>query len=259
MADDSQSVASSITSTRGVRDHIKKQLATDIEANGGIQFFAGNDNKRLYHLLQERVDDVDNPYGPRAGPLRTKLRRLVNTWKGLDNEGRYVSQILNPWQIVQFSALNKPLPQRFLSPTRPQRHRSQSNISQSSSDSGSSVAAPAAATPNRRTTSFSRLQQAQPRAPRPSYQTPPRNVFVDSTNTNHPVTPLTPTPLTPLDPLIIQFLNMNLNENNNNAHDSNGAKRKVGDDATDWKAIANEAGKCSANCLIIDQSIYQLT
>jgi hypothetical protein len=52
------------------------------------------------------------------------------------------------------------------------------------------------------------------------------------------VTPLTPTPLTPLDPLIIQFLNMNLNENNNNAHDSNGAKRKVGDDATDWKAIA---------------------
>jgi hypothetical protein len=63
-----------------------------------------------------------------------------------------------------------------------------------------------------------------------------------------------------MDPLISQFLNMNLNEYNNSAHDSSGPSNKK-------LAMTPRAGKQLPinlvsewqNCLIIDQCIYQLT
>jgi hypothetical protein len=73
---DSQSVTSSVTTQRGVRLHIQKQLARDIEANGGIQYYAGHKNHNLYHLLQRKLEEDGSillqhcsnmTYKPRAG------------------------------------------------------------------------------------------------------------------------------------------------------------------------------------------------
>ena len=82
--------------------HVQKQLARDIEENGGIAHFDGQ-NQRLSKLL-DRLSEGHSLYGDRADPIRKKLRKKVYTWIVLDREGQYVSQVLNPWRIRQWSA-----------------------------------------------------------------------------------------------------------------------------------------------------------
>lgn len=206
MADDSQSisasVASSTTTQRGVRIHIKKQLAEDIESNGGIQHFAGN-NQHLYHLLQSRIGEDDNPYGLRGDPIRTQLRAVVRHWLRKDKEGKYVSDILNPWRILQSSAR---MPRNS---SRRQRSRSNDSVSSSSDDDSGQ----ATAVRNPRPTSYS-----HPNNPR----TPPKQVIVNAQPP--PTTPLTP-------PLTQTFASMSVNDN----------KRKIG--AYDIDTVSRLAGK----------------
>lgn len=240
MVDDSQSVASHsvapATSIRGIRDHIKKQFAEDIEANGGIVHFTGSDNKLIYWLCQERVNDDDNPYGPKSDPLRTKLRRLANYWKAKNKQGKYISDILNPWGIVQYSA-RVPKPPLFQPNQQPLPQRRDSFDLSSDSSSNLSVLAVTPPRdqskkashktpprpPSRKTPQRQQQQQQQQTPP------PPRDVFVDQTNT--PISPL------------IDLLNK-LDLNNMTEPTSTPPKRKMGtdDDDLDWDSIAKEAG-----------------
>lgn len=176
------SVADSVTQ-RGVRDHIKKQLANDIEQRGGIQHFAGRNNQNLKLLLQLRAEDCDNPYGNPGDSFRIKIRKLINYWAKKDREGKYVSEVLNPWRIIQYSTRTDrehPITSPIITsppPTTPRRRKESDNISLSSSGSDSSVAATARRNP--RTSSY--------RSPR----TPFDQVVID-TKSRPPTTPLTP-------------------------------------------------------------------
>jgi hypothetical protein len=185
------SVASSTTTQRGVRTHIKKQLAEDIESNGGIQHFAGRNNQNLYHLLKKKVEENPDvhPYGNRGDIIRQQIRRLVNSWIQKDKEGKYVSEVLNPWCIVQWSAR---MPQ-----TRRQARTPQALDTDSISSEDS---VPAVANRNPPTSNY----------------TPPRQVVVDAAR---------PPPSTPLTPPTTEFLKMSLNENSNS---NNTNKRKIG-------------------------------
>ena len=85
---------------------IQKQLARDIEENGGIAHFAGH-NQRLAQLLDRKSDDEGHTrYGERADPIRKKLQKKVYSWIVLDREDKYIGQVLNPWRIRQWSARN---------------------------------------------------------------------------------------------------------------------------------------------------------
>ena len=98
------SVASSARRER-IALHIQKQLATDIEENGGIDYFVGeNNNQRFSQLLDERSEEEDNPYGLRGNPFREKLWKKAQYWSKLQKKGKYIEKILNPWGIVQYSA-----------------------------------------------------------------------------------------------------------------------------------------------------------
>lgn len=138
--------ATSSVTQRGVRIHVKKELAREIESQGGIQHFAGN-NQNLYRLLQSRVHEEDNPYGNRGDPIRRQLRSLVQYWVQKEKEGKYVSEVLNPWKIVQSK-------HRMQSSPRVQQ-QDPDNLSLSSSDDDvSDHSIPATANRNRRTTNF---------------------------------------------------------------------------------------------------------
>jgi hypothetical protein len=213
------SVASSVVTERGVRVHVKKQLALDIETNGGIKHFAGKNNQHFYHLLQSRISEDDNPYGIRGDPIRTKLRKQVNYWVQKDRDGTYVAEVLNPWLIVQFSqrtGSQTPLE----APSNPVDSDSDDE-SISSSESTSSVAA-ATARRNPKTSKYKKPERRNPKTPpkpRPLAQLtpPPKQVVVDR-NSRPPTTPLTPLGL-----LTNQFAKMSTNDENDNK-----GKRKIG-------------------------------
>ena len=152
------SASTSTTNTRGIRLHVKKQLAEDIEAGGGIQYFAGS-KQNLAQLLNQKASEIeDHPYGQRGDKVRRQITQLVGRWKTKHIQGIYVSEVLNPWKIVQHSARM---------PTNTPRH--QQSTSDDSSDSVS----------------------ATPTQTKRNPKTPPRQVVVDS-RTKQPSTPLTP-------------------------------------------------------------------
>ena len=180
---DTVSVASSSSSARRDRLplHSQKQLAEDIEANGGLKHFFGKDNQNLCNLLNKRVGEEDNPYGVRSDPIRAKLRRKVEYWQGLDKKDKYISDVLNPWRIVQYAARmkkNKAItPKKAANPGRRSTRsfkKSDISVNSSNSSSGSSSGKGAShkpKTPNRK---------------------PPKQVFVDKNKSNQPSTPLSP-------------------------------------------------------------------
>ena len=132
------------TTKRGLRLHVKKQLAEDIESSGGIQYFAGSGNKNLYHLVKKVEEDNDNdnpddhPYGYRGSRTRQQLQQLVCRWIVKDKEGKFVSEILNPWQIVQFSAR---MPAPASSPRQNNNNSLPSSGSSSDDEASTSVCA----------------------------------------------------------------------------------------------------------------------
>lgn len=231
---DTQSVASAstaTTTTRGLRLHLKKQLAEDIESGGGIQNFAGKDNQNLYHLLNKKVldsKDPDHPYGQRGDYIRTQIRKLVQRWIEKDNKGKYVSEILNPWQIVQHSARMK---QSAKKQTTQRKSSSDSSSSDSDSESSDSVSATVARNP--RPTSFRRTKSRAPR-------TPPKHVVIDSSSKQ---------PSTPLTPLVSLTARMSISENK--------LKRKIG--IFDLDSVASHACKCRIGCLDSELPITLLT
>lgn len=207
---DTQSVTSSVTSTASRRErlplHVQKQLARDIESNGGIKHFSGfNSTKNLYHLLQKRVGDAENPYGNRGDPIRTKLTKKVNHWVRLEKEGKYVSAVLYPWQIENWKSRSSTTPTPAATPSRPPSPSRRAVDSESSSSS--SVTA-----------------RVTPKEPKTIFQhhTPPKHVVIDSDY--HP-------PTTPLTPLVRQVAKMNVNET------PNSGKR-----SSRWNEIAKSAG-----------------
>jgi hypothetical protein len=223
------SVASS-TTQRGVRLHIKKQLAEDIESNGGIQHFVGSSNQNLYFLLKRKFEeDPDvHPYGKRGDVIRKQIRRLVNTWIQKDNEGKYISEVLHPWRIVKWSDR---MPQTRRQATRPPQAPDDDDYLSPSEDN--SITATAARNPP--TSSF----------------TPPRQVIVDAAR---------PPPNTPLTPPTTSFLKMSLNENPSNSSD-NVNKRKIGVyDVEDVRTNASKFPGCSeSDHFILFQVAQNLT
>jgi hypothetical protein len=204
----SVSSASTATTHRGIRLHVKKQLAQDIESNGGIQHFAGQNNRNLYHLLQRKADGDpdDHPYGKRGDTIRKQLRQQVYRWIAKDKTGQYVSEILNPWQIVQFSAR---MPETR---TRPKPRRQNSNGSLSSADTSSDS-----------DTIPGRIARCPPPTGANS-KTPPSQVVADNRRA-HSTTPLTP--------LVRQIGRMSVNGDT--------LKRKIGN--FDLETVASKACK----------------
>ena len=186
-------MASSVTSRRErLPLHIQKQLARDIEANGGIAYFEGHDNQNLCQLLDQRVEEEDNPYGVRGQPIRARLRKKVYRWQVLNREGRYISEVLNPWRIWQFSSRrmkNNNTPKR--SPATPQQHLGRhaknspaiSDISLSACDSESSISA------------FSGEQEGEPKASNKPCQAaaPIQEVVVDKNKDKKTAARISPT------------------------------------------------------------------
>lgn len=151
---DSQSISSTTSSIktprrRGVPENIKKQFADDLEANGGLHHFTGRNNQHLARLLDSNSDF----YGERGerNQFHSQLRSLAQYWSSAFDTETYVSKILNPWRIVQYSARNsneRNIP--IQSPTTRTRRRrttstrqganiSVSDSSQSSSDSSVTI------------------------------------------------------------------------------------------------------------------------
>jgi hypothetical protein len=115
---DGKSVSSSNTSASIQRRerlpwNIQKLLAQDIEKHGGLEHFASVAGKnqgeqRFSKLLNKREpkhpSDPPNPYGARGHTtgIRKKLRKKLEFWLNLHEEGRYVTEILNLWFINKY-------------------------------------------------------------------------------------------------------------------------------------------------------------
>jgi hypothetical protein len=112
---DGRSVSSSNTTASFQRRerrpwNIQKLLAQDIEIHGGIKHFTSVDGKngdqRFSKLLNKRdpihPSDPPNPYGTRGDSIRKKLRKKLEHWIYLHKEGRYITEILNPWLIEKY-------------------------------------------------------------------------------------------------------------------------------------------------------------
>ena len=127
-ADDSSvlSIASSTASRPGLSFHIQKQLATDIESNGGIGAFH---KKKVSQDVCKFLDTQDNPiYGKRGDPRRSQIQQHIKRWKRLDREGTSAERVLNRFQVK--SAANLRVEQRA------KKTKGQTEGSSSSSSSG---------------------------------------------------------------------------------------------------------------------------
>lgn len=104
---------------------VLKQLATDIEAAGGIQKFSGLN--KAPQALASLCNTREDLYGLRGDKLRNKIGKQVHRWVLLHKKGQYVDKVLNRFSVR--SAKNKN--------HRSTNHRSTGESSLSSSDSES--------------------------------------------------------------------------------------------------------------------------
>ena len=135
--------SNSTTSSRpGIPLRIQKQLARDIESSGGIKGFKSKDDPQPIRELLDRKESErqDGVYGRVGDPIRTQIRKKVWRWSKLDQEGKYVEQILGPWNIKTFAVLQKELRKaKRTGNTKDSKEASDSAVSSSgSSSSGSS-------------------------------------------------------------------------------------------------------------------------
>jgi hypothetical protein len=107
---DSKSVcsaaSSSTTSSRArgeLPQHITKQLAEDIEADGGIATFITRSHKLLSNLLDKRPD----LYGKRGDEIRKRIQKKVYYWQKYHKAGTYAENILSKFQIQSAAVRNK--------------------------------------------------------------------------------------------------------------------------------------------------------
>ena len=92
---DTQSVSGSPTSNRKeFTEHLWRQLAEDIEAEGGIAAFVGSSQK-LAFLLNQRPD----LYGNRGDEIREPIRKKVYRWQQFNKENTYANKVLSKYQV----------------------------------------------------------------------------------------------------------------------------------------------------------------
>ena len=77
---------------------IQLQLVLDIENNGGIECMDASDI--LEKLLDKRLEDEDNPYGPKGSTIRRKIQTKVLSWIQLHEEGRYKEEVLKRFGLA---------------------------------------------------------------------------------------------------------------------------------------------------------------
>ncbi|MEL6629331.1 MAG: hypothetical protein AAFQ92_27735 [Bacteroidota bacterium] len=159
-------------------DHILKQLAIDIETNGGLSRFTTEKNHNLYYLLNQRK----HLYGERGGPLRAVLRRRIHSWKRKHKEGTYISKVLTPWGIVPYRMARR---QNDDQEDDDQEDDDSSLTSAGRSTSGSLRRVPQSSTKKKETPKKTKVSTPAPKTP------PPKEVKVDA-NANQPTTPVTP-------------------------------------------------------------------
>ena len=89
----------------GVPQHVRKQLAYDIEEAGGIDLFDKGQTQALDHLLNN--PDRAEEYSKRRGPLRRKIGNLVySQWKLWPKE-KYLWKVIVRWDIPLHSSKPK--------------------------------------------------------------------------------------------------------------------------------------------------------
>jgi hypothetical protein len=93
-ATDTESISGSTTKQQVIAEHLWKQLAEDIEAEGGIAEFSGSTQK-LAILLNRRP----GLYGKRGSTLREPIRKKVYRWQGFHREGTYAQKVLSKYQV----------------------------------------------------------------------------------------------------------------------------------------------------------------
>ncbi len=129
------SIASSTASRPGLSFHIQKQLAKDIESNGGIGVFR---KQKVSQAVCKFLDKQDNPiYGVRGDPLRSQLQQYIKRWKRLDREGTYAEKVLNKFTVQ--SAANQRAAERNKTAKQSKESSSSSSGEDSGSDSSSSI------------------------------------------------------------------------------------------------------------------------
>ena len=129
------SIASSTASRPGLSFHIQKQLAKDIESNGGIGVFR---KQKVSQAVCKFLDKQDNPiYGVRGDPLRSQLQQYIKRWKRLDREGTYAEKVLNRFTVQ--SAANQRAAERNKTAKQSKESSSFSSGDDSGSDSSSSI------------------------------------------------------------------------------------------------------------------------
>lgn len=109
-----------------------KQLAEDIEENGGIQNLIGSK-----HTLRRLLDKHPERYGNQTDPLRTKIRNKVYKWQQKHKEGKYASDVLNALEVK--SAANRAKEKKKSQRKSPARPKPQPVVVDDISLSGSST------------------------------------------------------------------------------------------------------------------------
>ena len=98
LSDDGASVSSSVSTSSTSRTplplNVQKQLAEDIESEGGIRLFAGSGSSDL-HLLERLCNTREDTYGVRGDPLRRKIQQKVYRWANSDKKGQYQKKVLD--------------------------------------------------------------------------------------------------------------------------------------------------------------------
>ena len=96
---DTQSVSScgaetSTSNRKELTEHLWRQLAEDIEAEGGISAFVGSSQK-LASLLNQRP----GLYGNRGDEIREPIRKKVYRWQQFNKENTYANKVLSKYQV----------------------------------------------------------------------------------------------------------------------------------------------------------------
>jgi hypothetical protein len=110
--DESDSISACTGDSRykSIRPSILKQLAEDIEANGGIGAFIKTDKTAKDQRLCRLLNQDEDTYGKRGDPLRRDLQNKCNYWIKLFQKGRYSEKVLKRYEVLSFEAreaLNK--------------------------------------------------------------------------------------------------------------------------------------------------------
>jgi hypothetical protein len=96
------SAASATSVNPGLDLPLQKQLAEDIEANGGLEKFISQKGSGYNSVLASFLDTKPEVYRPRGDPIRHQIQNRVYKWKNLFKNGKYVEKVLNDLQVKSY-------------------------------------------------------------------------------------------------------------------------------------------------------------